>query len=71
MRVSNKISCGTHTGTGTQERIARAKSRAVHTQEQATGTYSRGEITCSTHSGTSDRSVKQRQNHVQYTLRDK
>ena len=54
-----------------QERIAEAKSRAVHTQGQATVTYSRGKITRSTHSGTSDRSVKQRQNHVQYTHRDR
>ena len=38
--------------------VLATKSRAVHTQAQATGTYSRGEITCSIHPGASEKERK-------------
>ena len=41
-----------------KQRVLATKSRAVHTQGQATGTYSRGKITCSTHPGTSKKERK-------------
>ena len=52
-----------------QERIAGAKSRAAHIQGHAKRTYSRGEISCSTHPGTSKKErkagVKSRAVHTQ------